>query len=176
MKTKDRKETIIEIFSRESAILKGLLQEKYNTFTEEIRSEEDIFPGVVVSKFKRIFNEEIAKSINKVIDELNTPSMRLNEEEWLEIKKSFESFLDEIESNYQEKLKEFGIPKARTRRLLENSRNELNRLIQDRVIKTKIGGFATDSYYKLSDRRIATIAIVISIISLIISIIAILIK
>jgi len=39
-----------------------------------------------------------------------------------------------------------------------------------------IGGFATDSYYKLSDRRISTIAIVISIISLIISIIAILIK
>lgn len=176
MKPKDRKGITNEILSKESATLKDVLQEKYSAFIEETESEDEIFPGVIVNKFKQVFNEEIIKWIYKVVEELNIPPFRLNEEEWLDLKKSLELFLDEIESNYQEKLKEFGIPKARTVRLFEKSRNELNRLIQDAVIKTKIGAFAGDSYYKLSDQRIAIIAIVISIISLIISIIAILVR
>ncbi len=162
---------INQVIGREICSLREELKDEYNKILNDMSARGILYSGITASNIANKGNEIIKKHLEAVVKECNEFPFKIKERDWHEVQEKFKFEIEDLEVEYFSKLVELKISFPQSPSLFQKSKKELEYLIKESVTKGKIKGFESESNYRLATRKLATIALIVSIISILISII-----
>jgi hypothetical protein len=161
---------IKQVIEREINSLREELKDEYSQILNDMNARDILYSGITASNIANKGNEIIKKHLEAVVKECNEFPFKIKERDWHEVQEKFKFEIEDLEVGYYDKLMKLKISFPQSPSPFQKSKQELEYLIKESITKGKIKGFESESNYKLASRKLAIIALIVSVISILISI------
>jgi len=166
-----KKQLINQVVDYEINSIKAELEDEYCKILNDMSARNILFSGITVRNIESKGNEIIKHHLETIVKECNEFPFRIEERDWREIEEKLKVEIEDLETEYFSRLMKLKISSPQSQSLFQKSKNELEYLIKESITKSKIEGFESESNYRLTNRRLAIISLIVSLVSILISVI-----